>query len=189
MFAQPVWRNGPIALVALLTALAVCRPASAETVYATSISTGIIYSDNTVTHVVTPVFNTRNDLDSMFFDPNGRIIYDELSAGKVLAYNPANGTNVTLFSQSGSQPIDLALEPSKTSFLVSDANHDRIDRISLSGGLINDLNVMYTPGHAGRPDGIIYDSSGQLFVNVSTGFTNAPTHIEQIDPTTGAILH
>jgi len=189
MFAQPVWRNGPTALLALLAALAVCLPASAETIYATSISTGIIYSDNTVTHVVTPVFNTGNDLDSLFFDPSGRIIYDELDAGRVLAYNPAKGTNVTLFSQSGSQPIDLALEPGLTSFLVSDANNDQLDRISLSGGLINRLNVLYASGQAGRPDGIIYSPTGQLFVNVSTGFTNTPTHIEQIDPTTGAILH
>ena len=138
---------------------------------------------------MTPVFNTGNDLDSIFFDPSGRIIYDELDAGKVLAYNPVDKTNVTLFSQPGSQPIDLALEPSLKSFLVSDANNNQLDRISLSGGLINRLNIQYTPGHAGRPDGIIYSPSGQLFVNVSTGFTNTPTHIEQIDPTTGAILH
>jgi sugar lactone lactonase YvrE len=189
MFAQPVWRNGPTALLALLTALGVCQQASADTIYATSISTGVIYSDDTVTHVVTPVFNTGHDIDSLFFDPSGRIIYDELTEGRVLAYNPATGTNVTLFSQPGSQPIDLALEPSLRSFLVSDANHGQIDRISLSGGLIDRLNVSYAPGQAGRPDGIIYSPSGQLFVNVSTGFTNAPTHIEQIDPTTGAILH
>lgn len=174
--------------MALMIAAAICRPSAAETVYATSISTGIIYSDNTVTHVVKPVFNTGNAIDSLFFDPNGRIIYDELHAGKVLAYDIATGTNTTLFSQAGSQPIDMALEPGKTSFLVADANNAQIDRISLSGGLIDRLNVQYTPGHAGRPDGIIYSPSGQLFVNVSTGFTNAPTHIEQIDPKTGAIL-
>ena len=188
MFERLAWRNGPTSLLALLTALAVCRPAAGENIYASSISTGTIYVDNTVTHVVTPVFNTGNDLDSLFFDPSGRIIYDELDAGKVLAYNPTDGTNVTLFSQAGSQPIDLALEPSQKSFLVSDANNDQLDRISLSGGLINRLNIFYASGQAGRPDGIIYTPSGQLFVNVSTGFTNTPTHIEQIDPTTGAIL-
>ena len=189
MFAHASWRIGPTAFLAFLTALALCRTTPAGTIYATSISTGIIYSDNTVTHVVTPIFNTGNDLDSLFFDPNGRIIYDQLTAGKVLAYNPADGTNVTLFSQAGSQPIDMALEPGLKSFLVSDPNHSQLDRISLGGGLINRLGVMYTSGQAGRPDGIIYGPSGQLFVNVSTGFTSAPTHIEQIDPTTGAILH
>jgi hypothetical protein len=55
---------------------------------------------------VTPVFNAGNDIDSLFFDPGGPIIYDELNAGTVLAYNPGNNTNVTLFSQSGSQPAD-----------------------------------------------------------------------------------
>ncbi len=189
MITRLLWRNGPRALIALLAALAVCRSAPAETIYATSISTGIIYSDDTVTHVVTPVFHTGNELDSLFFDPSGRIVYDQLTAGKVFAYDPATSTNVLLYSQSGTQPIDMALEPSQTSFLVSDANHNQLDRISLAGGLINRLDVQYTPGHSGRPDGIIYGPSGQLFVNVSTGFTNAPTHVEQIDPTTGAILH
>jgi sugar lactone lactonase YvrE len=188
MFARPVYRNGPTALLALLTALAIGRPASATTIYASSVTSGTIYKDDTVTHVVTPVFDTGNDIDSLFFDPSGRIIYDQLGAGKVLAYNPTTGTNVLLFSQGGSQPIDMALEPSQTSFLVSDANNNQLDRISLAGGLINRLNVFYAPGQSGRPDGIIYTPSGQLFVNVSTGFTNAPTHIEQIDPTTGAIL-
>jgi streptogramin lyase len=189
MFAQPVFRNGLAAVLALVAALAACRPAAAATVFATSISTGIIYSDDTVTHVVTPVLNTGNGLDSLFFDPSGRIIYDELNAGTVMVYNPTTATNTTLFSQAGSQPIDLALEPSQTSFLVSDANNNQLDRISLSGGLINRLNTFYTTtGQAGRPDGIIYTPTGQLFVNVSTGFTNAPTHIEQINPTTGAIL-
>ncbi len=189
MFAQPLWRKRLTALLALLTALALCRPASAGTVYATSISTGTIYRDDTVTHIVTPVFNTGADVDSLFFDPSGRIIYDQLNAGKVLAYNPTTGTNVTLFSQSGSQLIDLALEPGRTSFLVSDAKNDQVDRISLTGGLIDRLNIFYASGQQGRPDGVIYSPTGQLFVNVSTGFTNAPTDIEQIDPATGAILH
>ena len=60
--------------------------------------------------------------------------------------------------------------------------------MSLAGGLINRINLQYAPGQAGRPDGVIYGPGGSLFVNVSTGFTNAPTHLEQIDPTTGAIL-
>jgi sugar lactone lactonase YvrE len=188
MSIRRAWRGGATALLALLAASAACRPASAEIIYATSVTTGIIYSDDTVTHVVTPVFNTGADIDSMFFDPSNRIIYDQLGAGKVLAFNPANNTNVTLFSQAGSQPIDLALEPNLTSFLVSDANNNQLDRISLAGGLINRLNVQYVAGQAGRPDGVIYDSAGRLFVNVSTGFTAAPTHLEQINPTTGAIL-
>jgi sugar lactone lactonase YvrE len=182
-------KYGPILSLASLISLAMCQSASASTVYATSINTGIIYSNDTVTHVVTPVFNTGHQIDSLFFDPSGRIIYDELFDGVVLAYDTVTHTNTTLFSQAGSQLIDLALEPSLTSFLVSDANNNRLDRISLAGGLINSLNVQYAPGQAGRPDGVIYDSSGRLFVNVSTGFTNSPSHIEQIDPTTGAILH
>jgi streptogramin lyase len=178
-----------IASIILLAALVDCKTASAELVYATSISTGVIYVDNTSTHTVTPVFNTGQELDSLFFDPSGRIIYDQLFEGKVLAYDPNTKTNSLLYSQPGSQLIDLALEPNQKSFLVSDANNDQLHRISLNGGLINSLNVHYgTSGQSGRPDGIIYDSKGDLFVNVSTGFTSTPTHIEQIDPNTGSII-
>jgi sugar lactone lactonase YvrE len=191
MLAHSVRKNVRTVLLALLTVLAICRPASAELLYATSVTSGTISIDNTTTGVVTPFYNDKSgaDLDSLFFDPSGRIIYDRRQAGVVRAYDPVSGTNVRLYKESGSQLIDMALEPSKTSFLVSDANNDRLDRISLSGsGLITSLNVMYTSTQAGRPDGVIYDAAGRLFVNVSTGFTSQPTHLEQIDPTTGAIL-
>ena len=111
MIVKQLRKCGPAAILAGLAVIALARPASAQTVYATSISTGTIYADNVATHVVTPVFNTGGDIDSLFFDPSGRIIYDQLDAGKVFAYNPATNSNVLLFSQNGSQPIDMALSP------------------------------------------------------------------------------
>jgi sugar lactone lactonase YvrE len=79
------------------------------------------------------------------------------------------------------QPIDLALEPGKTSVLVSNTIGSLV-RVSLAGGIVNSLTL------GGRQDGLIYDPSGNLFVNVSTGFTANDSKVERINPTTGAVL-
>jgi sugar lactone lactonase YvrE len=148
--------------------------------FATSISTGQIFRVDTVAHSATPVLNTVA-LDSLIFDPTGRIVYTELSNGIVAAFNPNTNTNVNLASGLA-QPIDIALEPSLTSVLVSDASSNQLSRVSLAGGVLATLNLGL------RPDGITYDSSGNLFVNVSTGFTANNSQVKRIDPTTGATL-
>jgi streptogramin lyase len=180
MVAPLVPRKVWAGLLAAVATLSISRTACAELVYATSINTGIIYTDDSVTHVVTPVFNTGAALDSLFFDPSGRIVYSQLDAGQVKAFNPNTSSNVTLASGL-TAPIDLALEPSQTSFLVSDSTSHLV-RISLAGGVINSLNV------GSRPDGIIYDASGRLFANISTGFQVNDSQVKQINPTTGAVI-
>jgi streptogramin lyase len=170
----------PFLVLALLGAIASQRTLNAGLLYATSINTGIIYSVDTSTHVVTPVFNTGAALDSLFFDASGRIIYSQLNAGTVQAFNPATNTNVTV--QSGlTAPIDMALEPSLTSFLVSDSTSHLV-RVSLSGGILGSLNV------GSRPDGVTYSPSGNLYVNISSGFQVNNSQVELINPTTGAVL-
>jgi sugar lactone lactonase YvrE len=134
-----------------------------------------------VTHSVNSVFNAGAPLDSLFFDPSGRVIFDELDNGTVRAFNPNTNSNVLLASGIG-QPIDLALEPNKTSFLVSDANNNRLDRVSLMGGILGSLSL------GGRPDGVTYSANGNLFVNVSSGFQNNDSKVEEINPTTGAVI-
>jgi len=169
------------ALIVIFSALAISQSASGETLFATSINTGDIYSVDTVTQTVTPVFNTGAQLDSLFFDPNGRIVYSQLNNSAVKAYNPNTSSNVTL-ATGLTAPIDMVLEPSLTSFLVSDSTSHLV-RISLSGsGVINSLNV------GKRPDGVVYDPSGNLFVNLSSGFPNNNSTVAQINPTTGAVL-
>jgi DNA-binding beta-propeller fold protein YncE len=160
--------------------LASARPASATLLYATSITQNTIYTVDTTTHAITPYLNVGVNLDSLFFDPAGRIVYSELNNGRVQAHNPANNTTVTLASGL-TAPIDMALEPNGTSFLVSNSTNALV-RISLAGGVLGSLNVGL------RPDGIIYDPSGQLFVNLSTGFQNNNSSVRRIDPTTGSVL-
>jgi len=165
------------------TALAMSFPrnGSAEIVYATSINTDQIYTVDTTTHAVTPVFNATVPLDSLLFDMSGRIVYTELDNGQVNAFNPSTHSNVSL-ATGLAQPIDLALEPSLASVLVSDASSNTLSRVSLTGGVLGTIGV------GGRPDGLIYDGIGRLFVNVSSGFQANNSQVEQIDPTTGAVL-
>lgn len=166
----------------LLAMLAICRSAGAQTVYATSITTNQIYTVNVATHVVTPVFNTGAPLDSLFFDSSGRIIYSQLDNGRVLAYDPRNNSNIVL-ATGLSAPIDLALEPNQTSFLVSDSTSNSLTRVRLSGGTQGSSLSL-----GGRPDGIIYDTASRSFVNVSSGFQSNNSKVERIDPTTGKII-
>jgi sugar lactone lactonase YvrE len=174
---------GQVVLFTALSVLLLSRPTFAETLYATSINTGQIFSVDTVTHAVAPVFNAGVPLDSIVFDPSGRLVYSQLNNGTVAAFNPNTHTNVNLATGLAS-PIDLALEPSLTSILVSDSSTNQLSRVSLAGGVVGSpLNL------GGRPDGVIYDAAGDLFVNVSGGFTVNNSQVEEINPTTGAIIH
>ncbi len=180
MFQRPGTRVRWLVVPAILVVLVSARPASATLLYATSISTNTIYTVDTATHAITPYLNVGVNLDSIFFDPSGRLVYSELNNGRVQAHNPANNTTVTLASGL-TAPIDMALEPNGTSFLVSNSTNALV-RISLAGGVLGSINVGL------RPDGIIYDPSGHLFVNLSTGFTANNSSVRQIDPVTGAVI-
>ena len=164
----------------LLGALGSQRTLHADLLYATSINTGIIYSVNTVTHAVTPVFNTGAPLDSLFFDPSGRIVYSQLDNGTVKAFNPVTLSNVTLASGLTS-PIDMALLPDDT-FVVSDSTANLV-RVSLFGlGVLSSANV------GSRPDGVIAMPDETLYVNVSGGFQVNNSRVEHID-TAGNIIN
>jgi sugar lactone lactonase YvrE len=176
------FKIGQVVFLVVVSAQLLSRPAFAEIIYATSINTNQVFSVDTVAHTATPIFTAPSALDSLVFDSTGRIIYTELDTGVVAAYNPITHTNVTLAS-SLMAPIDLALEPSNTSVLVSVAASNLLSRVSLAGaGVTGGLVV------GGRPDGLIYDAAGDLFVNVSSGFQSNNSQVERIDPATGAVL-
>ncbi len=167
-----------VAASALL--LSGARPTKAETIYATSVTTGVLNSVNTTTGIVTPVGNAGVDLDSLFFDPSGRVIYSALDNGFVGAYNLSTHSNVTLASGLNG-PLDMALTPGQTSFYVSDSNSNQLSLVSLAGGVLNTLSL------GGRPDGVAF-AGNNLFVNVSGGFTDNNSKVEEINQTTGAVI-
>jgi hypothetical protein len=94
--------------------------------------------------------------------------------------NGTGNTQIATGAQLGSSNFvqDLALEPGGTSVLVSTTDNGQIFRIDLG---TNAVSLVSSPGAGLR--GITYDNAGNLFA-VVTGNV-----VEQIDPTTGAVLN
>ncbi|MBV8772453.1 MAG: PEP-CTERM sorting domain-containing protein [Deltaproteobacteria bacterium] len=165
---------------------AITTNASATILFATepvSSSSAEIVKLDTTTSAVTVVLPPQSTLiDSLFFDPTGRLIFSEQYAGVVLALDLETDT-VTTLASGLPFPADMVLDPTLTSFLVSNVgvnNSNNISRVSLTGGLLGSLSI------AGYPNGIIYDNLGRLFVNVTLSATDHV--VEQIDPITGAVI-
>lgn len=135
-----------------------------------------IWAWDTNTNTVTSVDNTGTALDSLMFDAQGNIVYDSYSGGTVGRYNLTTHANTSV-SGSFAGPADMALEPSGTSALISNAAGTTISRVNLTtSAAIGSLSV------GARPDGVIYDNAGHLFAVLGLN------EVAQIDPTTGAII-
>jgi len=170
--------------LASLSGFACLAPAaSAEDLYATSISGSKINKVDTNTQAVTTLVNTPSAADSLVFDSAGRIIYTQLYTGELRRYDPFTSTD-TLIATGFIEPADLALEPGGNTVLVSEYLGGKIDRVDLTTDAVTTL---LSPG--GTPEGLIYDASGRLFANLGNRF-GGPTgkYVAQIDPVTGAIL-
>src|SRR5262249_14226079 len=131
----------------------------------------------------TTVLGLSTAVDSLVFDPMGRIIYTALNAGQVRRFNPVTMVD-QLLASGFSMPADLALEPGGNSVLVSEFGGGRIDRIDLT---TNNVTVLATVG--GNPEGLAYDGTGRLFANLGNR-NGGPTgkFVAQLNPVTGAIL-
>jgi hypothetical protein len=135
-----------------------------------------IWAWDTTTNTVTSVDNTGVGLDSLMFDAQGNIVYDSFSGGTVGRYNVTTHVNSSV-TGSFAGPADMALEPSGTSALISDAGGTTISRVNLTtSAAIGSLSV------GARPDGVTYDNAGNLFAVLGLN------EVAQIDPVTGAIL-
>ena len=129
------------------------------------------------TGVVTPLFNTASNPDSLIVDSLGRILYTTQKIGTVSIYDPSTGTNSVIVSGL-SFPRDLIFDPGQTTILVSNFGKGEIDRVNLVTGTLTPLLKKQ-----GTVDGLAYDPQGQLFAVV-----NHHTQIVQLDPNTGKIL-
>jgi DNA-binding beta-propeller fold protein YncE len=170
--------------VASIAGLAfIATAASAQDLYATSISGSKINKVDTNTQGVTTLLNTPSAADSLIFDNAGRIIYTQLFTGQLRRYDPSTSTD-TLLASGFSEPADLTLEPGGNSVLVSEFIGGKIDRVNLN---TNAVTTLLAPG--GLPEGLAYDASGRLFANLGNRY-GGPTakYVAQIDPVTGAIL-
>src|SRR3984893_15082523 len=170
-----------LATLALLLA-GTGRASAGQLLFVTSLSGQQILPADTGTNVVTPVFNTVGQPDSLIFDTVGNIIYTNLQTGQVRLFNVTTHTD-TLIAGGFSDPADLALEPGGKSILMSDFLGGKIYRINLS---TNAVSVLATPG--GNPQGLAFDGAGHLFANLGTRSGGATSFLARLDPVTGAIL-
>jgi DNA-binding beta-propeller fold protein YncE len=183
MSAMRLWMQMTSLALALALLLAGTGRASAgELLFVTSLSGQQILTADTGTNVVTPVFSTVGQPDSLIFDPAGNIIYTNLGAGQVRLFNVTTHTD-TLIAGGFNDPADLALEPGGGSILVSEFLGGKIDRINLT---THAVSVLANPG--GNPQGLAYDSAGRLFANLGTRSGGATSFLARLDPVTGAIL-
>lgn len=136
-----------------------------------------IYKWDTSGTSVSLLANSPTGLDSLIFDTHGNIVFSQISTGRVGVYNTTSNT-ANYFSLFGSGVADMALDPTGTSVLVSNAFSTDIWRVDLATGtLLNNFNVF------ARPDGLAYDNSGHLFAVLGEN------RIAQLDPTTGAVIN
>lgn len=163
-------------LFGVLGLLLITSFANADTAYLTG-SAGI-YSWDTTSNSVTALPGSPTGLDSLIFDSTGsNIIFSQISSNAVGTYNLSTHVTTILNPNAGSGVADMALDPSGTSFLVSDAFSTTIKRVDVTtGAILNNFNEGL------RPDGLTYDNAGNLFAVLNTN------EIAQLDPITGAIL-
>jgi DNA-binding beta-propeller fold protein YncE len=159
----------------LVMMLALLAPtlASAAAVFITGGNS--IWRWDTGPNAVTQVVNTGFALDSLIFDASGNIISSRIGVNQLGTYN---GTiDSTLSSGLGSGVADMALEPGGTTLLVGNAFTTTFQRVNTStGALLATLNL------GARPDGIAYDTAGNLFI------VRNRNSVVRVNPTTGAVL-
>lgn len=136
---------------------------------------------NTLTNVLT-VSGSGTTLDSLVFDGNGNIVFDDSNSGKIWTYNPTSKVTTLLTTiaptagaGASASIADIALEPSLQSILVAARSNKIIYRVNLNTG---NTSVFYS-GLA--PDGIVYDNTGRLFAALGN------SEVVQFD-TDGSIL-
>jgi streptogramin lyase len=164
------------AVCLLVLGVVFASAANAVTIYATSYEGQAIYKCDTVTNTNTLVYSTASagNPDSLIFDPAGHIIYSVTTGGTIHSYNPVGNFDTTLGF--GTSPVDLALDPSGTTFLFSDIGSPSITRIPVAGGAPTLLvNGSYNAG-------IAY-ANGNLFAIANHN------EVDQLNPTTGALLN
>jgi len=108
------------------------------------------------------------------FAVNGTCSGTSTNAELALGYPPVNPNGQL------NMPADLAVDPNSVSpgtFLVSSSGNNSVYRINYSTG-----QVVASFNFGMRPDGIIYDTAGDLFVVLNE------SEIAQINPLTGAII-
>lgn len=143
-------------------------------------SNGTLNEWDITTNTIVASFNTGSkQIDSLVFGPNGNLFYSiiSLTAGAIGQFSMATDTT-SLFATTQAGAADLAVNPAGTSLLVANAFADSISTVNFATAAVTSTG---TPG-AARPDGIAFDSSGNMFVVLNEN------EVAQVNPTTFAII-
>lgn len=182
--------KGTLLAASSTVALGMAGPAQAdEIIYWTAFSGQKLMQADVTTGINTLLENTPSTAgypDSLVFDTHGNILYSEYgvytgTAGEVRSFNPTTHADSLVVGGLSTQAVDLALDPSGASVLVSDRGNSTLSRVTLPSGPATALNTSFTGDGL---NGIAYDSAGHLFA-----LNQANRTLNQIDPVTGAILH
>ncbi len=143
------------------------------------------------TQVIDNTPTASGNPDSLIFDPSGNIIYSEFTRnccsgtpGSVRTLNSTFTTDSPLAGGFSHEAVDLTLDPSGTTVLLSDRNDEaggagHLQRITLSNGNVTQLaGLTYV-------DGTAYDGAA-LYANEGA---LGSQKVVQLDPTTGAIIN
>src|SRR5262249_44828644 len=106
----------------------------------TLVQADITTQTNTVINTV-PAAASGNPA-SLIFDTAGNIVYSMYNGnpGSVRSFNPNTSADPLIHSGYSSQTVDLALDPSGVSVLVSDRGASSLDRLVLATGVNTVLN-------------------------------------------------
>ncbi len=182
------------ALLTLIALVVAPGQASATFLYAAAGSLNTVYSYDTTTNAVTPLFQTPNGPpDDLIAAGPGRILYLDQGTtvpegtpapptGQLRLHDFTTGTD-TVIAGGFQRPADLVLDPSGQSVLLTESSGGKIDRVNLATGAVTILNA-----NAGGPNGLAYDG-GLLFANIGSRFAGpAGSSVARIDPLTGMVL-
>jgi len=161
----------------LVLTIALMAPAIARANIAFITGGTSIWRWDTATNSVSLVVNTGFGLDSLIFNNNNNIISSRISVNQLGSFN---GVTDSTFASTGLGPgvADMALEPGGATLLVGNAFGTTISRVNATNGaFVTDLNVGL------RPDGLAYDSSGNLFAVLGRD------ELVQLNPVTGAVIN
>jgi|GEM_PF-1919447 len=140
---------------------------------------GYIYQVDTSTNTTTTLLNTYGAaVDSLIFAPGNKIVFSLPDQGEIRILNTV--THDTKYVFGFNEPVDIALEPSGTSVLVSDYGQTQVARVDLTATY---PHPVYLSNYLDNIDGITYDNAGDLFVVQSW-----QGYVAQISPTDGTIL-
>jgi hypothetical protein len=135
---------------------------------------------NTTTVVDNVPAGASGNPDSLIFGPTGNILYTMYngSPGTVRSFNTDNTDTLVAspLSPFGSQLVDITLDTSNTTVLVSDRGANSLDRVVISSGVTTVLNTLLS-----GLNGTAYDASGNLYA-VANGT------IVQLNPINGAVI-